>query len=116
MIGMKEFTHMFSIPNFFGPVGRGDDMETFHNAWRTKAVSGKNILVVGRRDNKGGCFCIMPWEEGYAVAHYYETPRDVFEALKIGGSYLAAAYFQTDPRNKYVCMDLIAYLKRMGEW
>ena len=105
------------IPNLFGPIGQKDDMELFFSEWKARPVKGNNkVIVVGRKDGQKGCFSLIRLSDGrYDVAHYDETPKEIWSGLSTGMKF-DAGYFQTDPRNKYVAMDLIAYLKRIGEW
>ena len=118
---LKNFTcSPFPIPNLFGPIGRGDDMQTFYEKWRAKNIRGTTTVVVGRKDGSGGCFSLHHQPRSgpgavYKVYYYDRAPDEVFAGIT-DDHHFDGVCFETDPRNKYVGMDLINYLRREGLW
>jgi len=65
--------------------------------WRAKylrAHGGHSILVLGRRVPAPGCFSIRELPDGRLDVAYYreETPREVWDALRVGHSPDATQY------------------------
>lgn len=117
MFDPKKFKVSEPSPNLCGGIGQGGPMDDFHSTWRMKKVV-KGCWVVGKRVEDGyGCFSLQRFDNGlWDIAFYAEcTAAEIFESIKHGGSLHAgnAEYHTSDPRNKYLAIDL---MRIMREW
>lgn len=102
--------------NLYGPQGRGDASEQFFNEWKMKQVGKMEVVVVGKKDGSPGCFSIMKTvDDKYDISFYEEeTPKEVFDNLK-NGVVMDAFYKESDPKNKYLYLDLLQILEEHKE-
>ena len=115
---------MFTFKNFKAPEYRPQlvggishdgtrPIDCFYRNWKTeKACDG--TWVVGRKDNGPHCFSIQRLGDNWDIAFYYEcTPKEVRQALKEGKSTFSACaeYYESDPKHKYLALDLIKILQ-----
>lgn len=121
MNNLKSFVAGVPLFNLVGGVGQGGPMDDFHKAWKYRQT-GVRTWLVGRRDGANGCFSMQPMSGGvWDIAWYeFEGPALVMKYLDSPKDYpeiaANAVYFQSEPSNKYLALDLLHFMSQLEDW
>ena len=113
-MALKNFKTPDRPPTFAGGIGDGGPMDHFHETWKMKRVV-PGCWVIGKKVDDGkGCFSVQELGSNYDIAFYQDCAvTEIWDSIKNHKGLHAAnaMHFDSDPRNKYLALDLIKILK-----
>jgi len=95
-------------PNVFGGLGQGGRIDDLSKVWTLRHCH-NDVWVVHHRDyHIPLCFSLKPcsWGGGWDIALYENLPETIWNALRKGKDVPGGQFFESDPLNKYLAIDL----------